>query len=217
MPVHAVPGRPAAASEWSAHDVGCYLEDLRLGEFRRVFAEQNVTGESLLLLTDGDLQRTFGMSQFWPRQRLLLGLAKLRGGPRGLPQPRSRSVSPQSAGKSGPHERVPQARSLSPQPTGKGGPPERVPQARSLSPQPAGKGGPCRAFAATCPVVAPGGRLRAASGSPPKSQPLVSWVSAGAVATSRAVAAPAAVAEAARRPLCQQRPPAARAISGSSR
>jgi len=59
-------------------DVAAWLEEQNLGQYAMVFAEQQIDGELLLSLTDGDL-RELGLTALGHRKRLLLALDALRG------------------------------------------------------------------------------------------------------------------------------------------
>jgi len=64
--------------EWTTSDVSKYLEELKLPELQAVFTDRKVTGGTLLALSEIELETTFAIKKFWMRQRLSLGISRLR-------------------------------------------------------------------------------------------------------------------------------------------
>lgn len=70
------------------HDVGEWLEELKLGQYAQAFAENNIDQDLVFELTEDDLER-LGIASLGHRKRLLMEIAALRSGLRSQAQPRT--------------------------------------------------------------------------------------------------------------------------------
>jgi len=64
--------------KWSFKEVGSWLDDVHLGEYKPIFESSKIDGAMLLILTDDDLSTGLNISNFMHKKRIVKAIKVLR-------------------------------------------------------------------------------------------------------------------------------------------